>query len=106
MYAAGVVVECMLRAFRHQDIEHEAHHDVARHFSVCDADRLGDEARKRLRGPVATVHLLWLNNFRYSWQDQIWKFLDLRLTPFERTRVVFIVTDTPEEYDALRKAAG
>jgi hypothetical protein len=39
-------------------------------------------------------------------QDQIWKFLDLRLTPFERTRVVFIVTDTPEEYDALRKAAG
>jgi hypothetical protein len=39
-------------------------------------------------------------------QDHIWKFLDLRLTPFERTRVVFIVTDTPEEYEALKKAAG
>lgn len=25
---------------------------------------------------------------------------------FERTRVVFIVTDTPEEYEALKKTAG
>jgi hypothetical protein len=27
-------------------------------------------------------------------QDHIWKHLDARLTPFERTRIVFIVTDT------------
>jgi hypothetical protein len=39
-------------------------------------------------------------------QDRIWKHLDGHLSPFERTRVVFIVTDTPEEYDALKKAAG
>jgi hypothetical protein len=39
-------------------------------------------------------------------QDHIWEFLDRHLSPFERTRVVFIVTDTPEAYDALRKAAG
>ena len=39
-------------------------------------------------------------------QDHIWKYLDAHLNPFERTRVVFIVTDTPEEYEALRKAAG
>jgi hypothetical protein len=39
-------------------------------------------------------------------QDHIWKHLDLHLSPFERTRVVFIVTDTPEEYEALKKAAG
>jgi hypothetical protein len=38
-------------------------------------------------------------------QDHIWKHLDAHLTPFERTRVVFIVTDTPEEYEALKKAA-
>jgi hypothetical protein len=38
-------------------------------------------------------------------QDRIWKHLDARLSPFERTRVVFIVTDTPAEYEALRKAA-
>jgi hypothetical protein len=38
-------------------------------------------------------------------QDKIWKHLDAHLTPFERTRVVFIVTDTPEEYEALKKAA-
>jgi hypothetical protein len=34
------------------------------------------------------------------------KYLDAHLSPFERTRVVFIVTDTPEEYEALKKAAG
>lgn len=39
-------------------------------------------------------------------QDLIWNHLDLHLSPFERTRVVFIVTDTPEEYEALKKAAG
>ena len=39
-------------------------------------------------------------------QDRIWKSLDAHLTVFERTRVVFIVTDTPEEYEALKKAAG
>lgn len=39
-------------------------------------------------------------------QDRIWKALDQHLTPFERTRIVFIVTDTPEEYEALKKAAG
>jgi hypothetical protein len=38
-------------------------------------------------------------------QDHIWKHLDARLTQYERTRIVFIVTDTPEEYDALKKAA-
>jgi hypothetical protein len=39
-------------------------------------------------------------------QDRIWKVLDKRLTRVERTRVVFIVTDTPKEYEALKKAAG
>jgi hypothetical protein len=39
-------------------------------------------------------------------QDHIWKSLDQHLTEFERTRVVFILTDTPEEYEALKKAAG
>ena len=39
-------------------------------------------------------------------QDRIWKSLDLHLSPFERTRIVFIVTDTPEEYETLKKAAG
>ncbi len=37
-------------------------------------------------------------------QDHIWRHLDLHLSPFERTRVVFIVTDTPEEYEALKTA--
>ena len=39
-------------------------------------------------------------------QDQIWKHLDARLSTYERTRVVFIVTDTPEEYETLKAASG
>jgi hypothetical protein len=71
MYAAGVAVECMLRAFRHPDREHEAHHDVVALFGSCDAARLGDRALKKLRGPVQTVHLLWLNNFRYLHEQRL-----------------------------------
>lgn len=71
MYAAGVAVECMLRAFRHPDRAHAAHHDVVAHFIARDADRLGERARARLRGPVSTVHLLWLNNFRYAPEQRL-----------------------------------
>lgn len=39
-------------------------------------------------------------------QDHIWKHLDARLSTIERTRIVFIVTDTPEEYEALKTATG
>jgi hypothetical protein len=39
-------------------------------------------------------------------QDHIWKSLDAHLSPAERTRIIFIITDTPEEYEALKKAAG
>ncbi len=37
-------------------------------------------------------------------QDKIWERLDLSLSPFERTQIVFIVTDTPEEYEKLKYA--
>ena len=83
MYAAGVAAECMLRAFRHPDIEHLAHHDVVAHFDACDADRLGDRARRKMRGPVQTVHLLWLNNFRYSHEQRLRKHLN-ELKYYER----------------------
>ena len=39
-------------------------------------------------------------------QNRIWKYLDAHLSSFERTRIVFIVTDTPGEYAELKKAAG
>lgn len=39
-------------------------------------------------------------------QDRIWKSLDEHLNTFERARVVFIVTDTPEEFESLKEAAG
>lgn len=75
MYAAGVAAECMLRAFRHPDREHLAHHDVVAHFSACDEARLGEHARTKLRGPVATVHLLWLNNYRYCDEERMRRHL-------------------------------
>jgi len=37
-------------------------------------------------------------------QERIWEELDRALSPAERTRVVFIVADTPEEYAAIREA--
>lgn len=75
MYAAGVAVECMLRSFRHRDHEHASHHDVVGHLGACDQIRLGERAWARLRGPVQTVHLLWLNNFRYSDETRLRKHL-------------------------------
>ena len=35
-------------------------------------------------------------------QDHIWKSLDEHLNTYERTRVVFIVADTAEEYEAIK----
>jgi hypothetical protein len=85
MYAAGVAAECMLRAFRHQDREHAAHHDVVAHFGLCDGERLGERALTKLRGPVQTVHLLWLNNFRYSHEERLRKYLN-DLKYYERVK--------------------
>jgi hypothetical protein len=35
-----------------------------------------DPARAKLRGPVATVHLLWLDNFRYSHEERLRQHLN------------------------------
>lgn len=75
-YAAGLAAECMLRAFRHPDREHAPHHDVVAHFAACDRDRLGDRAWTNLRGPVQTVHLLWLNSFRYCDEARLRRYLN------------------------------
>jgi hypothetical protein len=37
-------------------------------------------------------------------QDLIWRHLDAHLNTNERSRVVFIVTDTPDEHEALKRA--
>ncbi len=71
MYTAGVAVECMLRAFRHDDREHQAHHDVVAHLGACNRERLGERAWAKLRGPAQTVHLLWLNGFRYASEKRL-----------------------------------
>jgi hypothetical protein len=76
MYAAGVAVECMLRAFRRGDREHFAHHHVIAHLAACDRDRLGHRAWAKLREPVQTVHTLWLNGFRYLDESRLRKHLN------------------------------
>lgn len=76
MYAAGVAAECMLRAFRHPDREHAAHHDVVAHFRSCDAEALGDRATRLLRGHVQTIHMLWLNNLRYTHEFRLRQHLN------------------------------
>lgn len=38
-------------------------------------------------------------------QDRIWRLLDEHLSPHERTRISFILTETPEEHRALADGA-
>lgn len=71
MYVAGAAVECMLRAYHPTDAEFDEKHDIVQVFKGCDFDKLGDAARKRLRGPVQTVHLLWQNRFRFFCEDRL-----------------------------------
>lgn len=84
MYASGLAAECMLRAFRHQDREHKAHHDVVAHLDVCDRERFGERAWSKLRGPVQAVHMLWLNNFRFADDKKLRKHLN-DIKYYERT---------------------
>ena len=81
---------------------------------VADAlkDAVGESARIELDdvpgGKIAGVVLsgFFAGQSASERQDHIWKHLDESLTPFERTRIVFIVTDTPEEYEVLKTATG
>ena len=66
MYAAGLAAECMLRSFKHPDRPFDEHHDLVALFRACAEEKLGETARARLRGPIQTLHQLWLNNFRYK----------------------------------------
>lgn len=66
MYAAGLAAECMLRSFKHPDRPFDEHHDLVALFNACAEDKLGEPGRARLRGPIQTLHQLWLNNFRYK----------------------------------------
>ena len=36
-------------------------------------------------------------------QARLWKSLDESLNPYERTRIIFIVADTPQEHAALQE---
>jgi hypothetical protein len=71
MYVAGVAAESMLRAYHLSDEEFDEKHDISQLYKRCDFGKLGDEATKRLRGPVETVHLLWQNRFRFFCEDRL-----------------------------------
>lgn len=71
MYLSGVSAECMLRAYRHPDRPFDERHDIVKLFEACDLDRLGDDARSRLRGPIQTIQMLWRNDLRYAHEEMI-----------------------------------
>jgi hypothetical protein len=75
MYLAGLAAECMLRAWHHPDLPFNERHDIARLFSACDLDRLGDSAVRRLRPAVQTIHALWLNSYRFAHEAQVRRHL-------------------------------
>ena len=70
-----------------------------------DADiEIDDAGGDRVQGVV--LSRFFANQSGNERQDHIWKYLDAQLSQSERTRIVFIVTDTPEEYDALKVDVG
>ena len=79
--------------------------DALKEAAGEDAEiRLDDEPGETIGGLVLSGS--FASQSPNERQEHIWKHLDERLTPFERARVVFIVTDTPEEYEAMKKASG
>lgn len=68
--------------------------------------QLDDVPPNRVAGVVLSTVFAPLSP--HERQDLIWRELDHALTPHERTRITFILTDTPEEYRLLTqgRAAG
>jgi hypothetical protein len=101
MYVAGVAAECMLRAWHHPDLPFDERHDVVRLFGACDLDRLGDSARRRLRTPLQTIHVLWLNGYRYAHDEQVRSHLhELGLDRDVHRRADSLKVKCNELYDA------
>src|SRR5262249_23732459 len=86
MYAAGVAVECMLRAFRaRKTFEFESRHDLLALFAESGMLRVGQEMLKAqgwsdhditnhqvtLRTAVNDVYSLWHNNYRYASEERL-----------------------------------
>jgi HEPN domain-containing protein len=71
MYIAGVAVECMLRAFYPKDRDFDKGHNIEALYKACDPEILGESAKKRLRGHIETVHLLWQNRYRYFSEERL-----------------------------------
>jgi hypothetical protein len=71
MYLSGVAAECMLRAYHHDDRPFDERHDIVQLFQACDLERLGDDARRLLRGPILTIQMLWRNDLRFAHEEMI-----------------------------------
>lgn len=81
MYAAGLAVECLLRAYMvKRSREFESRHDLLLLFKECgildvDVDELRTKGltqeqieahQKALWSSVSTAHVLWRNNYRFA----------------------------------------
>lgn len=81
MYAAGLAVECLLRAYMvKRSREFESRHDLLLLFKECgildvDVDKLRakrltqeqiETHQKALWSSVSIVHVLWRNNYRFA----------------------------------------
>ena len=90
MYAAGVAVECMLRAFKmRRDPTFDEKHDLLRLFKasgMLEVDPkllhrkgLSDEQTevylREMHGAVSDIYELWDNDFRFASEDRLRAFL-------------------------------
>lgn len=60
-----------------------------------------DDAGNRIAGLIVSGS--FAGKSPHERQDRIWHHLDETLSPYERTLVSFIVTETPEEHRALKE---
>jgi HEPN domain len=84
MYAAGVAVECLLRAFKaRRDPTFDERHDLLRLFKASGLLEIGSLPSaeytqeqisshvRHLRLAVNEIYLLWSNDFRYASEDRL-----------------------------------
>ncbi len=86
MYAAGVAVECLLRAFKgRRDMAFDDRHDLLRLFGASgmlrvDRDKLSkagwsdaqiEEHLRTLRAAVNDIYRLWSNSYRFSSEERL-----------------------------------
>jgi HEPN domain-containing protein len=80
LYAAGLAVESMLRAYRvYWDSEFDERHDLQRLLTKSAvADFVAPEEYVRIHEALLIIHPLWQNDYRFASEDRLKRHLKMR----------------------------